>query len=195
MSYSFRSFRSFPSFFMLALLVSGCSMDPGALDQGAHAQSGNLDNVPDDEDLQFVKQHGFGGFTLVNDCVSVGDDGSVVQGDPLPVGGGRHLECTTAQGVTRTTAGAATTNNEPWCVLGQLSSHKLEGDSRLSIKVTNASENGPWSLVATAAEPIEIHSVSFMGAFTWPLSVNASYDTVDMQPMVEGKNCDQLFGL
>jgi hypothetical protein len=188
------SFRSCLSLLSLALVIGGCSMDPGAT--GVHSQSGSLDSVPEDDDnLQFVKQHGFGGIVFVNDCVSVGDDGSVVQGDPLPVGGGRHLECTTALRVDTGTTGLQSMADEPWCALGHLVSHNLTGDSRLTLSVASAPEDGPWSLIATAAEPIEIHSVGAFGGLTWPLTVNATYETTDMQPEVPGQRCDEMYGL
>src|SRR5690349_22076983 len=48
-----------------------------------------------DVDLQFVLDNGFESFFFAQTCRSIGPDGDVIEGEELPVGNGRVLECET----------------------------------------------------------------------------------------------------
>lgn len=187
---------SFGFFVMVAIGLDGCS---AAHSDGATEQDEALsDPVPaDDENLQYVKANGFGGIAFAVSCVSKSASAATIEGESLPVGGGRWLECSTARSVKSSTHNVLSAKNVQWCVLGALTSEKPSGDSRLAITVLSAPARGPWTLKAThdGAE-IQITPVSAgFGATTWPLWVDAVYRTSKMKVGDESKTCAELFGL
>jgi hypothetical protein len=179
---------------VLAWSFVGCAADMGE-DERAGGNTDALANPDEDEDLRWAKEHGFESIDFMATCVSVGDDGSVIDGDVLPVGNGRHLECSTFNSPFKATTGASSVDGEPWCVLGQAGSSRPDGDKRLSVQLTSAPESGPWSVVATASEPFDVHPVQSDFGEAWPVWVSVEYATLELRPQEAGKTCDELFGL
>lgn len=154
------------------------------------------DPVPeDDETLQYLAQHGFGGIAFMDGCVSKLDGGPTLEGDELPVGGGRFLECTTSQRVDRATMGMLGDSGQTWCGLGEVTTFKAGGDGRLVVQVTARPDGAPWTLTAThEGEEIKIAQVEALGiARVWPLWINASYRTVSMKKDPAAGDCSDLF--
>jgi hypothetical protein len=175
-------------------MLGACTaaMDRGEVDQsGASA----LANPDEDEDLKWVKEHGFESTLFMATCVSVGEDGSTIDTAPLPVGGGRHLECTSYAAVSKASTGASSVDGEHWCVLGAVDSSRTGGDPRLHVQITSTPDSGPWSVIATSDQPIEIDMVHSNFGDAWPVWIIAAYKTLDLQPEQEGKSCEELFGL
>jgi hypothetical protein len=168
----------------LALLASG-SM---ALAQEA---------PPLDEDLQFLLDNGFESFIFAQTCRSVGAAGDVIDGEPLPVGGGRQLECETDPVGFLQTIDTLTSTGERFCALGQVSSITGSSpDSRLAVNVVSTPDGAPWSLVGTHdGDEISIGRVSAFGGFAWPLIAEVVFDVVDVQPNPTAQLCDDVFGL
>jgi hypothetical protein len=171
-------------FVSLALLASG-SM--------AFAQEA----PPLDEDLQFLLDNGFESFIFAQTCRSVGAAGDVIDGEPLPVGGGRQLECETDPVSFLQTIDTLASTGERFCALGQVSS--ITGgspDARLSVNVVSTPDGAPWSLVGTHdGEEISIGRVSAFGGFAWPLIAEVVFDVVDVQPNPTAQLCDDVFGI
>ena len=143
-----------------------------------------------------VRENGFSGIFFSHDCVSVGLDGTVIDGETLPVGGDRWLECHTADPVFRATTLVVDDEDQEWCALGEVTDYSPSNDSRLDIEITETSTDGPWSLRATASgEPFEISMGSFHGAYAWPVGVKATYRTVSVEANPDSLICDDLFGL
>jgi len=166
---------------LASLLASGAAL----------AQEGPLD-----VDLQFALDNGFESFLFAQTCLSVGEDGSVIEGDPVPVGGGRQLECETAPISYLQTVDVQASTGEPFCALGQVSSYFADGDSRLSVDVVSAPDGAPWVLVGTSDEEISVGTVTgFGGGVAWPLWVDALFDVIELQPNPAGELCDDVFGL
>jgi hypothetical protein len=180
---------------VLALPFVGCAADM-AQEEGAAGNADALANPDEDEDLRWAREHGFGSILYMASCVSVGEDGSVIDSpDSLPVGNGRHLACTTFSAPFKASAGASSVDGEPWCVLGQAQSSSPGGDPRLSVQITSTPQSGPWSVVATASEPFDMHPVQSDFGQAWPLWVNIEYATLELRPAEAGKTCDEQFGL
>lgn len=194
--------RSLLSLSLLALMAasSACSAPVGDGAKSGHAalEEGAADDPTEtDEDLKWVKDNGFSGSLFATSCVSKIDGGDTIDADTLPVGAGRWLDCRTEASVARQTTSALSTTGEHWCVLGEASTTKANGDPRLVVTIAASPADAPWSLRATHdGDPIDIARVSFGGfGMTWPLWVEANYRTVDMRREENGKTCDELFGL
>jgi hypothetical protein len=178
---------------LLMLALGACTAEV----QGESAQAGAnpLENPDDDENLQWVKDNGFESTHFMKSCVSRGDDGSVIDTAPLPVGGGFQLECVTFDAPARDVTMTVGSDDAHWCVLGEVTSQHGGGDKRLAFQLLDTPADGPWTLRATAREAIDISTVEGFGATTWPVWVVADYRTVDLTPEQEGKTCAELFGL
>jgi hypothetical protein len=182
--------------------VEGVAADAGseapAADAGvvqAPADAG-IDPALDDN-VVFIQQDGFQTTYFAQECRSIGEDGSVIEGEPLPVGDGNALEC-----ITSTIGALATTDflssiDERWCALGALDTFSTGGDPALVIQVVDSPDDAPWTLVGVhEGEPIEIGRVAvFGGATAWPLWVDTHYAVIDVVPNPTGQLCDALFGL
>jgi hypothetical protein len=155
------------------------------------------DEPGEDEDLAFLRQDGFQTFHFALDCVSVGEDGSTIGGEPLPVGGGRSLECVTESLGSLSTVDALSSTGERFCALGQVDSFHGDGDPSLAVSVASTPEGSPWTLVGTHdGDEIQIGKVTgFGGGTAWPLWVDAHYAVIDITPNPSGQLCDQAFGL
>jgi hypothetical protein len=105
---------------------------------------------PLDVDLQFALDNGFQSFLFAQTCLSVGADGSVLEGDPLPVGGGRQLECETAPIAYLKTIDIQASTGEPFCALGLVSSFVGDGDARLAVSVASAPDGAPRVHIGTS---------------------------------------------
>lgn len=152
---------------------------------------------PLDEDLQFLLDNGFESFIFAQTCRSVGDDGSVIDVEPLPVGNGRHLECETEPARLLQTIDTLSSTGERFCAIGQVVSVTGGGDDRLSVSVVSTPDGGPWSLLGTReGEEITISRVTGPGGGTaFPLIADAIFDVFDIQPNPDALLCDQVFGL
>jgi hypothetical protein len=174
--------------------LGGCAVAP--TESSAHSSHSALDQgggdpVDDDEALAFVKNNGFGAIVFAVTCVSKATDGSTIDGDSLPVGGGRWLECSTAESASRSAMSVLSSKEEEWCAFGQVSAFHPGGDSRLTITVTSTPSDAPWTLTATHdGDPIQITRVEASGAMTWPLWVNATYSTTELAHATPGKSCE-----
>lgn len=167
----------------LALLASGAT----ALAQEA---------PPLDEDLQFLLDDGFESFFFAQTCVSVGPGGDVIEGEPLPVGDGRQLECETAPIGHLQAIDTLSSTGERFCALGQVSSFTGGGDDRLDVNVVSAPDGAPWVLVGTRdGGEISIGRVSAFGGTAWPLIAEVLYDVIEVQPNPAGQLCDDVFGI
>ena len=156
------------------------------------------DPTEDDANLKWFKYNGFAAWIFAGTCVSKKDGEPTIEVAPLPVGGGRRLECTTAISPTRVTKDILTVNTrDRWCGVGNMTSYKPWGDSALKVSVTSSPDSGPWTLVATHdGEPIMIDMVEAAGlGFAWPVGVHVTYTTTDLKPNPNTAPCDQLFGL
>jgi hypothetical protein len=151
----------------------------------------------EDEDILFLRQNGFETFHFALDCRSVGEDGSVIGGDPLPVGNGRSLQCETETLGSLSTVDALSSTGERFCALGQMDSFFGDGSPDLTVSIASSPEGAPWSLVGTHdGDEIEVGKVAGPGgASAWPLWVDAHYAVIDVQPNPTAQLCDQLFGL
>jgi len=153
---------------------------------------------PLDEDLQFLVDNGFESFFFAQTCRSIGPDGDVIEGDSLPVGGGRVLECQTAVVTHLQAIDALASTGERFCALGQVSSIEGENvDPRLSVSVVDAPDGAPWTLIGTHdGDQITIGRVTgFGGGTAFPLAADAVFDVIDLQPNPSGGFCSELFGL
>jgi hypothetical protein len=162
------------------------------------AVDGPADAVEDEDvDLAFLRQDGFETFHFALDCVSVGDDGSVIGGEPLPVGNGRSLQCETAPLGSLSAIDAVASTGERFCALGQIDSFHGDGSPELAVSVTSTPEGAPWTLVGTHdGEEIQVAKVAgFGGGTAWPLWVDAHYAVVDLQPNPTAQLCTQFFGI
>jgi hypothetical protein len=152
---------------------------------------------PLDEDIQFLLDNGFESFFFAQTCRSIGPDGDVIDVEPLPVGGGRELECETATVTHLQAIDALSSTGELFCALGQLSSFSGENvDPRLSVSVASAPDGAPWTLVGTSDQEITISKVSgFGGGTAFPLAADALFDVIEVQPNPTAQFCSALFGL
>jgi hypothetical protein len=154
--------------------------------------------IPDDPDLQWLANEPWTGITFAESCKSVSSNGSTITDEPLPVGDGAHIECTTSSNVVRHTMGTTTQSHGHWCALGELIGSKPGGDSRLSISVSSPPSTTGFSLTAVTAPgqaPFGLKKVEAFGGYAWPLWLEVTYRTIDMRPEVPGQNCNELFGL
>lgn len=177
---------------------AGTEPSPPLADAGA--QEAPPDAAVDpalDDNVVFIQQDGFQTTYFAQECRSIAEDGSVIEGEPLPVGGGNILECLTSViGALGTTDFLASTD-ERWCALGTIDTFSAGGDPSLQIQVADSPDDSPWTLVGThEGEPIEIGRVAvFGGATAWPLWVDTHYAVLDVAPNPTGQLCDTLFGL
>lgn len=164
---------------------------------GAPADAADAGTAGPDDETQWIIDNGFGSFHFAVQCVSVGDDGSREEGEPLPVGGGYQLECETASSIGAATTEFLNASDERYCVLGSLS--EALGESKhpclTHVEITSSPDDGPWTLVASGDQPCQISRAASAFGKTWPLWVNASYDTEKISPAVDGSTCDELFDL
>lgn len=175
---------------VLPLLSLACMLGAGS---AALAQ----DAPPLDADLQFLLDNGFESFFFAQTCRSIGADGDVVDGEPLPVGGGRELECETVSlGHAQTTDAQASTG-ERFCALGQVTSIAGDGDPRLDVSIASSPDGAPWTLIGTHdGEEISIGRITGPGGATaWPLWAVARFDVVELRPNPTALLCDEVFGL
>lgn len=192
------SFAVWLAFVVSSAIVGGCAAptSESSAQTGHAALDEGTSNPDDDEDLAAVKNGGFGTIAFATTCVSKGDDGSTIDGDSLPVGGGRWLECSTWSSLHRATMSVLSSKDDEWCALGQASAYHASGDPRLSVVITSTPDDGPWTLKATHdGDQIQITKVEASGALTWPLWVDASYTTTQLVAGVAGKTCDEVLGL
>jgi hypothetical protein len=150
-----------------------------------------------DEDLQFILDNGFETLFFAQSCRSIGPDGDVIEGESLPVGNGRQLECETFPVTHLQAVDTSASTGERFCALGQLSSVSGENiDPRLSVSVASTPDGGPWVLIGTSDEEITIGRVTgFGGGTAFPLAADALFDVIDIQPNPTGGFCTDLFGL
>jgi hypothetical protein len=152
---------------------------------------------PLDEDLQFLLDNGFESFIFAQTCRSIGAAGDGIDGEPLPVGGGRQLECETATVGHLQTIDTLASTGERFCALGQVSSIEGDGDPRLAVSVASSPDGAPWGLVGTHdGEEITIGRITGPGGGTaWPLWADAIFDVIALQPNPTAQLCDDVFGL
>jgi len=149
-----------------------------------------------DPDLQFVLDNGFESFIFAQTCRSTGPGGDVIEGESLPVGDGRVLECETFPFGHQQVIDLQASTGELHCVLGQLSSVTPENvDPRLSVSVVSTPDGAPWVLEATSATPITITRVAGPGGSAFPLAADALFDVVEIRPNPNAAFCPDLFGL
>jgi hypothetical protein len=150
-----------------------------------------------DDNVVFIQQDGFQTTYFAQECRSLGEDGSVIEGEPLPVGDGRVLECVTSVIGALATTDFLSSIDERWCALGALDTFSAGGDPSLDVRVADAPDDSPWTLVGShEGEPIEIGRVAvFGGATAWPLWADTHYAVIDVAPNPTGQLCDALFGL
>ena len=150
-----------------------------------------------DDNVVFIQQDGFQTTYFAQECRSIGEDGSVIEGEPLPVGNGRVLECVTSEIGALATTDFLSSIDERWCALGALDTFSTGGDPELDVQVADSPDDSPWTLVGShEGEPIEIGRVAvFGGATAWPLWVDTHYAVIDVAPNPTGQLCDTLFGL
>ena len=153
-----------------------------------------------DENLVFIQEDGFQTTFFVQDCRSLGDDGSIIEapidGGALPVGGGFRLECSLERLPSRATTDVLSASDEPWCALGELESYEPGGDERLTISIVTPPDVSPAILIGTReGEAVEIQPAAAFGALVWPLWIEATYDVNEVAPAQQGLLCDQVFGL
>lgn len=155
------------------------------------------DAPPIDEELQFLLDNGFESLIFAQTCRSVGAAGDVIDGEPLPVGGGRQLECETADVGHLQTIDTLSSTGERFCALGRVSSFEGDGDPRLAVSVVSSPDGAPWVLVGTHdGEEISISRISGPGGGTaWPLWADVLFDVIEVQPNPSGQLCDDVFGL
>jgi hypothetical protein len=179
-----------PRRLLLPLLSLACTLAAGS---AALAQEA----PPLDEELQFLLDNGFESFIFAQTCRSIGPDGDVIDGEPLPVGGGRQLECETSDVGHLQTIDTQSSTGERFCALGQVSSFQGDGDPRLSVSVASSPDGAPWVLVGTHdGDEISISRISGPGGGTaWPLWADVLFDAIEVQPNPTARLCDDVFGL
>jgi hypothetical protein len=175
---------------LLPLLSLACTLALGSTGLAQEAP-------PIDEELQFLLDNGFESFIFAQTCRSVGAAGDVIDGEPLPVGGGRQLECETADVGHLQTIDTLSSTGERFCALGQVSSFEGGGDPRLAVSVASTPDGAPWVLVGTHdGEEISISRISGPGGGTaWPLWADVLFDVIEVQPNPSAELCDDVFGL
>jgi hypothetical protein len=154
--------------------------------------------APLDEELQFLLDNGFETFFFAQTCRSVGAGGDVIEGEPLPVGGGRQLECETDPVGFLQAIDTLSSTGERFCALGQIATITGSSpDSRLSVNVVDTPDGAPWSLVGTSADgqEISIGRVSAFGGFAFPLIAEVLVDVVEVRPNPTAQLCDDVFGI
>lgn len=174
--------------FALPLLSLAC-----VLASGSTALAQDLD-----EDLQFLLDNGFESFFFAQTCRSIGPDGDVIEGEELPVGNGRVLECQTDVVTHLQAIDAQASTGERFCALGQVVSIEGENvDPRLSVNVVDIPDGAPWTLIGTHdGDEITITRVTgFGGGTAFPLAADAIFDVIDLQPNPDFQFCNELFGL
>lgn len=150
-----------------------------------------------DPDIQFIVDDGFNTFLFAQTCRSIGPGGDVIDVEPLPVGGGRELECETAAFGHLQAIDALSSTDELFCILGELSSVSGENvDPRLSVSVVSTPDGAPWVLSASSQEEITISRVGGpAGGTAFPLAADALFDVIEVQPNPDAQLCSSLFGL
>lgn len=191
---------------LVLLPVIGCGGDAATDDPAARAlpaSGGKADGTsvggdpipPEDENLRYIAEHGFGAIAFAATCVSKAEGGETLTGEALPVGGGRVIECTTHGSLETGTMGLLSDASETWCALGRVASAKAGGDPRVQVQITARPADAAWTLVATReGEPIELAQVTAFGvAKVWPIWVDLAYTTVSLKRDA-GADCRDVFG-
>jgi hypothetical protein len=194
MHFSLRSSFGFAGLASLAFLVA-CTASPADHSASSHSAISQGDPPPDDPNLAYVFQNGFGEISFPQTCVSKSNDGSTLDTAPLPVGNGRWLECVTDASQHRKALEVTSSQGDDWCALGEATSFKGEGDPRLTVTVSSSPDDGPWTYTATHdGDEIEISPAQSEFGQAWPLDASITYTTVQLLPN-PGGSCDALFGL
>jgi len=149
-----------------------------------------------DEDLRAFKLNGFDSLIFAETCVSKKDGEATIEQEPLPVGGGRWLECTSSRNPSSWNMKVATTTNDLWCVYGTMTSSHTWGDATLKVSVGSSPDDSAWTLKATHEGPeISISRVEATGlGLAWPLGLDVQYTTTDMKRNPDNARCDSLSG-
>ncbi len=152
---------------------------------------------PLDENLQFLLDNGFESLFFAQTCRSIGADGDVIDGEPLPVGGGRQLECETVSLGHLQTIDTLASTGERFCALGQVASIAADGDPRLAVSVASSPDGAPWVLIGTHdGEEISIGRITGPGGGTaWPLWADVIFDVTEVRPNPTAQLCDEVFEL
>lgn len=171
------------------LLVALCSGVDGVWGV-AHAQEV-------DDAVQYILDNGWSGWSFAAQCISTAGDGSIVVGEPLPIGDGRWLDCTTHPSPSMSTFEFIDNSDNFWCALGYLSrvDSSEAADPALDTQlVYNQSTDNP-RIVVTADEPGSVIRASFFGALAWPFWINVSYQTISVAPSIANHDCNKQFDL
>jgi len=154
------------------------------------------DPTLDDEDLRAFKRNGFDSLIFADTCVSKKDGEATIEQEPLPVGAGRWLECTTSRNPSSWYMKVESITNDPWCVYGTMTSSHTWADAALKVSVTSSPDDSAWTLMATHEGPeISISRVEAAGlGLAWPLGLDVKYTTTEMKHNPENALCDSLSG-
>jgi hypothetical protein len=157
-----------------------------------------------EEQLDFVRENAHE-LLGVQQCVSVGSDGSIIEPnwnpdtesfDPIPVGGDRWLECSTFEHNPQQTFDYTTLDESRWCMLGNLGAISISWTGPgLKAEVVRSPENDRFLVTATADTPMEVAPGRMFGGLTWPIQIMARY-TIARTELVEREiACDDYYGL
>lgn len=150
-----------------------------------------------DDPVQWIIDHGFSSIQFMERCVSIAPNGQEIAGEPLPVGGGYWLSCSTYSQIAYDVTEVQADDGSRYCVLGSLIGTSPGGDDRLWIEMADDGTRGRASVRASASEPTWIYLTSaFGGAQVWPLWLTSDYATQQLVPASnDGRTCQQQFGL
>jgi hypothetical protein len=168
--------------------------ESGAGQGGASSElSGTVE--PEDESLraddEVKKKQGFGSSVQPVSCVSKAEDGSIIEGDELPAGAGRWLECTTAV-VPSKRLSLATLSTGGWCRTGELYAARVDPKwersfdpaTFIATRIVSWAPDAPWTLVGTrAGDPIVVPPLENS------VQANAGYRVIDGRPERPGEIC------
>lgn len=163
---------------------------------GSYGVSKEFDpsSLPEDSELQWYLENGWGGIALLGSCLSKIEGGPTL--DEFRVGGGRWVECKTLAPHDRGAMPVYTENGEEWCALGRVTSHKVNADPRLQAEVTDTPAGEPWTVIVThEGDEIVVNKVTFFGTLTWPVLIDLGYEVIDMIPSNLVQSCSEQFGL
>jgi hypothetical protein len=167
--------------------------EPVPSDEEPSAEPAETGESQDDYDKRYdegQKQDGFGAAVLPTSCVSKGEDGSIITGNELPVGGGRWLECTTDVVASRMQRPILLTTGQYWCRLAELYASNvdprwqkhLDPATFIQSEIVSSPPDAPWTLIGRrTGEPIVVGSTDNV------VQANALYRVIDGKPM--GDSC------
>ncbi len=181
--------------------ITGCSLGPSDAD-GSPDESEDLAVSEEalgtgpwssNPDLVFAAKNGFDGFMLMGSCVSKKAGAATITTAPLPVGGGRRIECTTVRGdVYRSWAVPSTDPIVLWCMRGELDSAKAKQHPLAVVTITSKPRVGPWTVAVTrAGGEVLIDKASLLGGQAWPFMLLLHYRTTAMRKDDLTKSCQQ----